>query len=222
MTDELTANADVIVGLHRVLRHPRGGRLQEFRWIHGLEVGLYAPHEGGGDQPYWRILLPENPVLSVCVDLTDHAAGHTVSVPAGMVEPAPRLGWDEPRHFSALRGADIELWNRGNERDRAGEPQGAFSYVIRWADGTTLEGEFSTTWRAACVEGRAFRRPTALFMDEVKTRLREEAGLAPTPERFLRDGFVSEASARQAYLGEVIAQPEVQHRALHILRSCEL
>lgn len=222
MTKDLNADADLIVGLHRVVRCPRGGRLQEFRWIHGLEVGLYTPNEGRGDQPHWRILLPENPVLGVCVDLTDNASGQTVSIPASVCWSAPRNFGEDPPRVSPLMGAAIELWNRGYERDKAGQPQTAFTYVVHWADGTMIEGEFVSQWRTACVDGQSFRRPVDDFKDVVKMRLREEAGLAPTPDRFLCDGLVPEVEARQAYLREVKSRPELQHLALHILRSCEV
>lgn len=218
----MSTDVDLMVGSCRVVRRPAEGRIEIFRSIHGVEIGLFVPPEHWSGGPYWRIIEPKDPVPDVCVDLTDHLAGHTVSIGPRINPPAPEIGKPKPWRSSALSRADIELDRRGFVRDFAGEPQGFCSYVIHWADGTTLEGDYSSAWKWCCVEGKTFRMNSSSFRDAIRERLREEAGLAPTPERFLRDGLETPAKARQDYLREVDSHPQARSSALHILRSCAI
>jgi hypothetical protein len=218
---ELTSDVDVVIGLHRVVRQPAEGRIEIFRFVRDLEIGLFIPPERWSEKPSWRVIIQDDSVPDLYVDLTDHDEGHTVRIVPRMNPPAPDIGKKEPWRSSAISRANIEIYDRGFKRDQARVPQGDFTYVVHWADETKFDGLFRPSWRSARYEGNVFRTPVTDFRCELKSRIREASGLAPTPARFLRDGLQSAESARTEYLKKVRASPAARQRAIHILGRCE-
>lgn len=219
---EITPDVDIVIGLHRVVRRPAEGRIEIFRCVHGLEVGLFIPPERWSEKPTWRVIMQENLVPDLHVDLTDHLEGHTARVVPRMNRPAPEIGKKGPWRSSAISRTCIEIFGRGFERDKARLPQGDFSYVVHWADGTRFSGRYRPAWRSASCEGTRFRMQVASFRDELNGRIREVAGLAPTPSRFLHDGLRSAESAREEYLREINAASAARDQAIHILGRCDI